>query len=102
MQIIVATPLSLLSAHMWYAGCDKIPKAGDMWNSECRNPKSWETLLIHHEYKLILCFFILLTISKIGNNEKRNSVGNAGTFENVVGIKRDNCRLLADCFAKFL
>lgn len=72
-----------------------------MQNSECRNPKSWETLLIHHEYKLILYFLFLLTISKIGNNEKRNSVGNVCTFEDVVGIEKDNCRL-ADCFAEFL
>lgn len=80
----------------------KIPKAGDMQHSECRNPKSWETLLIQHEYKIILCFLFLLTISKIGNNEKRNSVGNVGTFEDVVGTERDNYRLLADCFTELL
>lgn len=80
----------------------KIPKAGDTRHSECRNPKSWETLLIHHEYKIISCFLFLLTISKIGNNEKKNSVGNVGTFEDVVGIERDNCRLLADCFTELL
>lgn len=37
----------------------------------------------------------LLTISKIGSNEKRNSVGSVGTFEDVMVLERDDCRLLS-------
>lgn len=44
----------------------------------------------------------LLTISKIGSNEKRNSVGNVGTFEDVVGIEGDDCKLFACYFAELL